>query len=219
MLVENNAPNFIFKNKLGEDYYEVLWYILENGEIYVSEREQPYLEAEPITITVIEPVMDKPSKVLPQYIVQRWGEQFIFDFATRVAWCIKEPGMWSYSYGERLAYKNQIENIIKKLKNNPDTRQATAVLYRPEDTSNPEPPCWCIIDFKIRNGKLRTFAWLRSNDMENGYPPDYYAILMLSFRVSEELGVKIGRITTRSESAHIYIRTNLKNLRMQSEFE
>ena len=210
MLIKNDAPNFIFRNKLGEDYYEVLWYILENGEVYVSEREQPYLEAEPITITVEEPIVDKPSEILPQYIIQRLTEPFLLEYAIRVAYGLKEKGQWSYSYGERLSQGNQIQNIIKKLKNNPDTRQATAVLYRPEDTANPEPPCWCVVDFKIRNGKLRTFAWLRSNDMENGYPPDYLAILMLSYRVSEELGVKIGRITTRSESAHIYIR-NLKN--------
>ena len=204
MLIEQNESTFVFKNKLGEDYYEVLWYIEENGKTYVNERDQQYLEAEPITIEVHDPIIGRPSEVLPQYIVQRWGEKFIFDYAVRVAYGLKEPGEWSYSYGERLAEGNQIENIIKKLKNNPDTRQATAVLYRPEDTSNPEPPCWCIVDFKIRDGKLRTFAWLRSNDMENGYPPDYYAILMLSFRVSGELGVEIGKITTRSESAHIY---------------
>ena len=204
VLIKQDGSTFVFKNRLGDDYYEVLWYIEENGKIYINERGQQYLEAEPITIEVHDPIIGKPSEVLPQYIIQRWGEKFIFDYAIRVTYGLKEPGEWSYSYGERLAEGNQIENVIKKLKKNPDTRQATCVLYRPEDTVSPEPPCLCIVDFKIREGKLRTFAWLRSNDMENGYPSNYYDLLMISKRVSNELDVPIGRITTRSESAHIY---------------
>ena len=197
---------FKFKSKLGEEYYEILWYIDQYGKVYKSERDQKYKEAEPIFIEIEDPIVDRPSKVLPQYIVQRWGEQFIIDYASRVAWCIKEPGHWSYSYGERLAKENQLENAIKKLKKNPDTRQATCVLYLPSDTKNPEPPCLCLVDFKIRDGKLRTFGILRSNDMENAYPSNYYDLLMLSYRVAEELEVPIGRITTFSISAHKYLR-------------
>ena len=205
MLIEQDESTFIFKNKLGDDYYEVLWYIEENGKTYVSERDQQYLEAEPITIEVYDPIVGEPSEVLPQYIIQRWGgSKFIYDYAVRVAWGLKEPGQWRYSYGEQRAELNLPGNAITQLRKNPDTYHATCVLYRPEDTLNPEPPCLCIVDFKIREGKLRTFAWLRSNDMENGYPSDYYAILLLSKRVSDELDVPIGRITTRSESAHIY---------------
>jgi len=55
------------------------------------------------------------------------------------------------------------------------------------------------------DSKLRTFGILRSNDMENAYPSNYYDLLMLSHRVSEELGVPMGRITTFSISAHVYL--------------
>lgn len=201
---------FQFDGKLGEKYFEVLWYIDQYGKVYVNERGQKYKEAEPILIEVHNPLFDKPSKVLPQYIVQRWGEQFIIDYAYRVAWCKKEPGQWSYSYGERLAEHNQVKNIIRKLKNNPDTRQATCVLYKPEDTTNPEPPCLCLVDFKIRDGKLNVYGILRSNDMENAYPSNYYDLLALGFRVSEEVGVPLGRITTFSISAHKYLWRNGK---------
>lgn len=196
---------FHFNKRLDESYFEVLWYIDQHGKVYKSERGQYYKEAEPILIEIHNPIFGRPSEVLPQYIVQRWGEKFIWEYAYRVAYCKSEPGQWSYSYGERLAEGNQIENILKKLGDNPDTRQATVVLYKPEDTTNPEPPCLCLIDFKIRNGKLYTYGVLRSNDMENAYPSNYYDLLVLSYRIAEELEVPVGRITTFSISAHKYL--------------
>jgi len=196
---------FKFKRDLSEKYYEVLWYIDQYGKIYKSEREQLYKEAEPVLIEVYDPILDRPSKVLPQYIVQRWGEKFIIDYAFRVAHCKSEPGMWTYSYGERLGIDNQLDNVVKKMEKNPDTRQATCVLYLPSDTRNPEPPCLCLIDFKIRDNKLMTTGIFRSNDMENAYPSNYYDLLVLSYEIAERLNISVGRITTFSISGHIYI--------------
>ena len=198
-----NIKVFRFKHKLGEDYWEVLDYIDTHGQFYTNERGQTYKEADPIVIIVDDPHFGMPSEVLPEYIIQRWGEQFIFEYANRVAWGLPEPGQWSYSYGERLG--QQVENVIVKLKKHPETRQATCVLYRPEDTISPEPPCLCVVDFKIRKG-LHTYGILRSNDMENAYPSNYYDLLMLSHRVCETLGVRLKRIVTFSISAHIYRR-------------
>jgi len=197
---------FEFVGKLGEQYWDVLNYIVDHGKVYESERGQRYLEAEPILIVVHDPVFGMPSEVLPQYVIQRWGEMFIVDYATRVAWGKPEPGQWDYSYGERLAEGNQIENVIRKLKRHPQTRQATCVLYRPEDTESENPPCMCLVDFKLRDGGLHVYAVFRSNDMENAYPSNYYDLLMLGYRVAEELEVPVKQITTFSISAHVYLR-------------
>ena len=107
---------FKFDRKLGDEYFEVLWCIRENGKVYKSERDQEYLEAEPILIEVHNPTFSRPSAVLPQYTPQRWGEDFIYQYAENVAYCRPEPGEWSYSYGERLAKNNQLKNVLKKLK-------------------------------------------------------------------------------------------------------
>lgn len=195
---------FVFKECLGEQFHNVLDYINIYGTEYENERGQKYLEAEPITIVVENPKWEDPSEVLPMYITQRFSNEWIVQYAYRVAYGLPEPGDWAYSYGERLAENNQIPNIVQKLKNNSDTRQATCSTYWPTDTEMETPPCLSVVDFKIRNGELRVFGWFRSNDMENGYCNNYYDMLLLAYRVASEIGVPVGRITTRSESAHIY---------------
>jgi len=196
---------FEFEGSIKEGYFEVIWYIRTNGKEYISDRGQKFIEAEPIMIVINNPKNGRPEDVLPDYIVQRWGSKFIVDYAYRFIQGLKEPGDWSYSYGERLYTENQLNNILGKLKKNPDTRQATCVLYLPSDSRSEDPPCLCLIDFKIRNDKLKVFAFFRSNDMENAYPANCFALLQLGHYVSNELDIKLGKIITRSESAHIYV--------------
>jgi len=196
---------FKFRHKPGEAYHKVLEYIDDYGKIYESERGQKYKEADPILIIIEDPVFEKPSEVLPGYFVQRWGETFVWQYALNVAECKAEPGEWEYSYGERLAEGNQVENVIAKLRKHPETRQAACVLYWPSDTVSENPPCMVMVDFKIRDGGLNTFAVFRSNDMENGWPGNYFELLTLSYRVAAELGIRVKRIRTLSISAHVYV--------------
>jgi len=84
----------------GTKYSEVLWYIEEYGNVYVSERGQEYYEAEPVEIVVTSPFVGKPEDVLPPYIIQRCGPSFIIQYATRLVDGRPEPG-WSYSYIQR----------------------------------------------------------------------------------------------------------------------
>jgi len=113
--------------------------------------------------------------------------------------------------GHIRTYKGgQLKRVIDKIVECPGTRQATVGLYLPEDVHSSDPPCMAIIDFKLRNDGLRTFAWFRSNDMVNAYPINYYGLLFISQYIINQLNlesnwkVKLARITTRSESAHVY---------------
>ncbi|MFB6076482.1 MAG: thymidylate synthase [Candidatus Aenigmatarchaeota archaeon] len=116
-----------------------------------------------------------------------------------------------YTYGLRLRVRedrivDQIEQVIKKLKDNPSTRRAVAVLWVPEVDGKKDSgqPCIISIDFKIRDGKLHLSAVMRSNDMYGAVPSNWYGLAKLNEFVAKKVGVRPGPITTLSHSAHIY---------------
>ena len=196
---------FRFEGKPGNNYFEVLWYIVNSGQVYEDERGMKYIEAEPITIEVVKPVWDVPERVLPEYIVQRYGSMFIIDYADRLVGGKAELGDYVYSYGERLHRAGQLHKAIEKLKEHRWTRRATITIRVPEDIELDDAPCMTVVDFKIRQDGLRLTALFRSHDMENGWPINYYGLLVLGQYVAEQVGVTLARITTISLSAHVYL--------------
>ena len=195
---------YTFFSKLGDEYNEVLFYILDNGQVYYDERGFKYKEAEPIAITTYNPMYKIPEEVLPQYVVQRYGSRFIIDYSRRFVEGIDEAG-FVYSYGTRLYECNQLHKAIEKIKQHKWTRRATITIRKPQDIDLDDPPCLTMLDFKLRHEGLSLYAVFRSHDMENGYPLNWYALLMLLYHVATQLDVTPYRITTVSLSAHVYL--------------
>ncbi|MFH1721301.1 MAG: thymidylate synthase [Candidatus Altiarchaeota archaeon] len=121
---------------------------------------------------------------------------------------------FEYTYGERLRGWgaeilgepiDQIAEIIKRLKKNPNTRRATAATWIPPiDFDNTEVPCLILADFKIRNEKLNLTCTFRSNDMYGAWPANAYGLSNLNRFVAKETGIEPGSLTTLSISAHVY---------------
>ena len=89
------------------------------------------------------------------YIVKRWKSSF------------SRKNKWEYEY------VNQVDEVVRKLKNNNNTRRAIIITWRVlEDNKNDEIPCFIMADYKIRNGKLRTTAVWRSHDVFGAYYPN-----------------------------------------------
>lgn len=122
-----------------------------------------------------------------------------------------------YTYGNRLrnhfpvgdmekSNVDQVDLIIERLKNNINSRRATAVTFDPQiDSYSEEIPCLIMVDFKIRNNKLLTTAVWRSHDILNAWYQNVVGLSYLSNYIAEELGLTVGEIVVHSISAHIYL--------------
>lgn len=113
-----------------------------------------------------------------------------------------------YTYGERLFGfdVNQIEECVKRLKSNQNTRRATAVTLRPAvDYEREDIPCLVMVDFKIRDDVLYITGIWRSHDIYGAYFPNLIGLYSLGKYAQNHLdySVDIGPITTHSVSAHI----------------
>lgn len=112
----------------------------------------------------------------------------------------------SKSYGIRLFNyegKNQIQWIIDKLREKPESKSATITTLMPK-TDKGYIPCVSLLDFKIRNGKLILTVFCRSIDFGAKAYANLIALARIQDMVSKQLSIEKGRMTLHIVSAHVY---------------
>lgn len=122
-----------------------------------------------------------------------------------------EDGITIYGgYGSRLFNMHdkydQIDCIIKLLREKPHTRRAVIQLFDASDTFGKykEIPCTCTLQFAIRNEKLNMFTSMRSNDAFIGLPHDIFCFTLLQEIIARTLGFEIGKYSHAVGSLHLY---------------
>ncbi|CAI2791395.1 Thymidylate synthase [Serratia grimesii] len=119
-------------------------------------------------------------------------------------------------YGPRLfsmrGMYNQLENVIRLLKEKGPTRRAVVQLFDasdliPENTAHKEYadiPCTISLQFIVRSEELHLFVCMRSNDAFKGLTHDIFAFTMLQEFVARLLGCKLGHYHHFVSSMHLY---------------
>lgn len=116
-------------------------------------------------------------------------------------WCIysKENG-------------NQFNNVLLTLMKNPESRQAVMIYNRPtmhlDATENGRSDFMCThsVHYMIRDGKLISMVYMRSNDLVFGYNNDYAWQRSVQESLAKQLEVDVGRMVWHVGSAHVYER-------------
>ena len=100
---------------------------------------------------------------------------------------------------------NQINYVIQKLKENPITRRAQAITWRPYiDPYSDDPPCLQRLFFRIKNEKLILQTSWRSRDLFKAWEPNVNGMIKIQELVAKELGLDLGEYIDFSNSLHIY---------------
>jgi thymidylate synthase len=198
---------FIRARTISDAWQRGLNLIWRQGQEIGDERGTRVKELLSLQVVVEDPFRDMiPS----QY---SWNRDRLEEYALQLQ-SGQNPG-FEYTYGERLrAWKipgqaggplDQIGEVIRRLKNSPSTRRATAVTWIPPvDNLREEIPCMIVDDFKLRDGRLNLSIFFRSHDFAGAYPANLYGLARLLEYVSSCVGAKPGSISTLSSSAHIY---------------
>lgn len=108
------------------------------------------------------------------------------------------------NYGAR--WKNQISGIVKKLKNDPETRQAVVDLYSSSFSEyyGKDTVCTPSFQFLLRDGILHLVVFARSRDVVRGECIDQFTFSLLLETVANELRADVGTYTCHIGSLHIY---------------
>lgn len=117
-----------------------------------------------------------------------------------------EPdGYFWGAYGDRVGA--QVRYAVRKLTNDPQTRQAVVTLWDSDMDNMPmkkDYPCTVGFNFTLRNGNLDMNVLMRSNDVWLGLPYDMFQFTQLQCTVARALGAGVGAYTHTAWSLHIY---------------
>ena len=115
-------------------------------------------------------------------------------------------GQVNSNYGAQWERRDQLDNVIKMLKRNPDTRQATISIYdgKEMDQYEYDTPCTYAIQFTVVNNKLNMCITMRSNDLWYGFCNDQYCFARLQQIVSEETDYELGSYFHFAHNLHLY---------------
>jgi len=100
---------------------------------------------------------------------------------------------------------NQIDFIIKKLKEKSFTRRAQATTWRPYiDPFSEDPPCLQRLWFRVKNDELLMQTHWRSRDLFRAWEANVNGMIRIQKHIADELNVEMGHYLDFSNSLHIY---------------
>jgi len=110
------------------------------------------------------------------------------------------------NYGWQWRREDQLEAVIAKLIDNPNTRQACISIYdgKEIDSYAFDTPCTYAVQFTILDSKLDMCVTMRSNDLWYGFCNDQYQFSKLQEMVSKRLGMDMGTYYHFAHNMHLY---------------
>ncbi len=109
---------------------------------------------------------------------------------------------WPTASGQSI---DQIANLIRSLKENPDSRRHIVSAWNVADIDNMAlPPCHAIFQFYVANGSLSCQLYQRSADLFLGVPFNIASYALLTMMVAQVCGYKLGEFVHTFGDVHIY---------------
>ena len=101
---------------------------------------------------------------------------------------------------------DQIKDLVEGLKNNPDSRRHLVVAWNPGEVDKMAlPPCHCLFQFYVAEGKLSCQLYQRSADFFLGVPFNIASYSLLTHMVAQQCGFGVGEfVWTGGDIAPLY---------------
>jgi thymidylate synthase len=100
---------------------------------------------------------------------------------------------------------DQITELIKQLKANPDSRRHIVAAWNVGDIPRMKlPPCHCLFQFYVANGKLSCQLYQRSADIFLGVPFNIASYALLTHMVAQQCNLGVGDFVWTGGDCHLY---------------
>jgi thymidylate synthase len=110
---------------------------------------------------------------------------------------------------------DQIGNVVAMIKRNPDSRRLIVTAWNPAEVDNMAlPPCHCLFQFYVAEGKLSCQLYQRSADVFLGVPFNIASYALLTQMMAQVTGYKPGDFIHTLGDAHLYL-NHLEQARLQ----
>mgnify|MGYP003110225658 FL=1 len=101
---------------------------------------------------------------------------------------------------------DQIANILKSIRDNPNSRRHIVSAWNVAEVDHMAlPPCHCLFQFYVADGKLSCQLYQRSCDIFLGVPFNIASYALLTMMVAQVTGLKPGDFVHTLGDAHLYV--------------
>ena len=101
---------------------------------------------------------------------------------------------------------DQIAQLISDIRRKPDSRRLIVTAWNPADVDRMAlPPCHCLFQFYVAEGKLSCQLYQRSADIFIGVPFNIASYALLVHMVAQVTGLKAGEFIHTLGDAHLYL--------------
>lgn len=119
---------------------------------------------------------------------------------------------WTASDGRVI---DQLSEVIDTIKNNPNSRRMLVCAWNPGDLDKMAlPPCHCMFQFYVADGKLSCMLYQRSCDIFLGVPFNIASYALLTMMIANVCGLEYGEFVHTLGDAHIY-NNHLEQVKLQ----
>jgi len=110
------------------------------------------------------------------------------------------------NYGYQWKRNDQIDYVVAKLRDNPETRHAAISIYdcKEHEKYHNDTPCTYAVQFTIINNKLCMSVYMRSNDIWYGFCNDQYQFASLQEMIADRLSIDTGWYYHHAHNMHLY---------------
>ena len=110
---------------------------------------------------------------------------------------------------------DQIANVVDQIRKNPNSRRLIVSAWNPAMVDEMAlPPCHCLFQFYVSNGRLSCQLYQRSGDIFLGVPFNIASYALLTHMVAQVTGLEPGDFVHTLGDAHLY-HNHLEQARLQ----
>ena len=101
---------------------------------------------------------------------------------------------------------DQISQVVDLIKNHPDSRRILVTAWNPAEIDKMAlPPCHCLFQFYVADGKLSCQLYQRSADTFLGVPFNIASYALLTMMLAQVCGLEPGEFIHTTGDTHIYL--------------
>jgi len=100
---------------------------------------------------------------------------------------------------------DQIANLLEQIRNTPNSRRLIVSAWNVADVDHMAlPPCHCLFQFYVAEGKLSCQLYQRSADIFLGVPFNIASYALLTMMIAQVTGLEAGEFIHTFGDAHLY---------------
>jgi thymidylate synthase len=100
---------------------------------------------------------------------------------------------------------DQISQLVAQIRSNPDSRRLIVTAWNPADIERMAlPPCHCLFQFYVAEGRLSCQLYQRSADIFLGVPFNIASYALLTLMLAQVTGLQPGEFVHTFGDAHLY---------------